>query len=616
MLYIYIYSYTTTINIMNLTTRYLNLQETNILTRLGVEQSLQSNLTSYNECFLNYLSNPNKTNEFIKLQISNYISKQYSLINIADTDINYCIEKINLFVEKKFKDIIGEINLTHIISLCDYFNKQNKSINNIQNNLMITNYYLYWRNEYYKMVWDNIFCGSYKIFGSNDIKTLIVLIENNWNKIKFDNLIGFSNSLNKIKFLSQNVNEYIKLISNKFDETENLAKLIDYIQKKMQYQNHDSISNSDSEEETLNYFDNYQKEAKSPNLKYNYRFVIDCLKSNGYLLFEEFNKIIKIRYKKSQQIETIRTDKRIVNYLIYLISQKDSNMTNRKVNELLITIKNYIDDIEESYYNNIAYRKITVRQESEKYKSVDLSLFNRENSTFTIFKYSNTTQNNINKFALCPQIEPYFDIYKSYYYSRYPDREVEFDPIKSTLIVKMIFNSKPYYVHLALVQYIVMDKLLKVKENEGLRIKEIAEQTCIEVKNLQQTINSLLHVKLIKHSANTSNISDMKFFINYDFIHPTNKISISSLVIPKEQEVEKERELLHDRNTIILSNLYDYVKKNKSFTIDIIYDEIYKNKIPFKIELEQVVAAIKVMIEKEDIIEINKNNIKTYKYME
>ena len=599
---------------MSLASRYLNFQQGgDILSRLGIDDSLRSNLASYNECFLNYSSNPNKTNEFIKTQITNYVNRNYSLINIMNADINYYIERINLFVDKKFKDIIGELNLVHIISMCDYFNKKNKSAEGTD----IGNYYLHWRNEYYKTVWDKFFCGRYKVFGSTDKETLIVLLENNWNKIKFDNLIEFSNSLNKIKFLSQNVDEYIKLISNKFNEIENLTKLIDYLQKKLQYKNQTTGKDNkddDDEDDTNVEFSDHEKVAKSSKSKYNYRFVIDCLKSNGYLLFEEFNKIIRSKYRKPQQIETILTDKRIVNYFIYLVSQKDSNTTNRKVNEVLIGMKNYIGDIEESYYNNIAYRKITVRQESEKYKSVDLSSYNRENSTFVIFKYSNNTQSNINSFALCPQIEPYFDIYKYYYNSRYPDREIEFDPIKSTLIVKMIFNSQPYYVHLALIQYIVMDKLFKVNENSGLGIKEISTQTGIEVKNLQQTINSLLHIKLIKHSSNTSSIVDMKFFINYDFIHPTNKISISSLVIPKEQEVEKERELMHDRNIIILSNLYDYVKKNRTFTIDKIYDELSKNKIPFKIELEQITSAIKVMVDKEDIVEMNENNVKTYKY--
>lgn len=591
---------------MSLITRYLNLQSNNdILERLGCDSSLKSNIFSYNECFINYSLDPNKTHEFIKSQIVNYVDKNYSLIDIMDVDINYCIERINLFVEKKFKDIISEINIAHIITMCDY--KKNKSTN-------IPNHYIYWRNEYYKMIWNKIFCGKYKIYGLNDKETLISLLENKWNSIKFNNLIEFTNSLNKIKFLGQDVCEYIVLISKKFDERENLSKLLNYIENKLEYKNQNIKYYT--EEETSVELDDYEKEIKTHDSKYNYRFVIDCLKSNGYLLFEGFNIGIKNKYKKQQSIEMIRTDKRIINYFIYLVSQKDANVTNRKVNELLIRIKNFIEDIEESYYNNIAYRKITVRQESEKYKSMDLSSYNRENTTFTIFKYSNINQSSINEYTLCPQIQPYFDIYKSYYNSRYPDREIEFDPIKSTIIVKMIFNSKSYYVHMALIQYIVMDQLFKVKENEGLGIKDISTQLSINVKNLQQTINSLLHVKLIKHSANTSNISDMKFFINYDFNHQSNKISINYLVIPKEQEQIDKKDLLYDRNTIILSNLYDYIKKNKIFTIDNIYNEMSKNKIPFKIELEQIIEALKLMVDKEDIIEMNHDNIKTYKYNE
>jgi hypothetical protein len=34
-----------------------------------------------------------------------------------------------------------------------------------------------------------------------------------------------------------------------------------------------------------------------------------------------------------------------------------------------------------------------------------------------------------------------------------------------------------------------------------------------------------------------------------------------------------------------------------------------KNKIPFKINLEQIFSGIKIMLEKEDIIETNQNNL-------
>lgn len=614
--------------------RYLNFQTNNdVLTRLGIDQISQSNISKYNECFLNYMNDSSQVNNFISNQIKNYINKNYSLINVIDADINYYIERINIFVGKKFKNIITEINIEHIISLCDYFKK---NISNSNNESQISNHYVHWRNEYYKLVYDNILCGKYKVFGKNEKINLLNLLEEEWNKIDFSNLIEFTNSLNKIKFLTnnelnkdcqqkleetlvkeQNISEYINLITNKFDNPENIKKIIEYVYKKLEY-NNTSQENNSIDIETLNDEpDDLEKETKTNMSKYNFRFIVENLKSNGYLLFEEFNKIIKNKYKKPQTIQTIKTDKRIVNYYIYLISQKDSNTTNRKVNEMLIRMKNYLEDIEESYYNNFAYKKITVRQESEKYKSVDLSSYNRENTNFTIFKYSNLNQTDITQFKLNSLIEPYFDIYKSYYNSRYPDREIDFDPIQSTMIVKMVFNSKPYYVHMALIQYIVLDKLFS--NTDGLGIKDISSLTNITIKNLQDTINSLLHIKLIKRSTNTTSILDMKFYINYDFVHENNKISISSLVSQKEKEIiEEKREFLNDRNTIVLSNMYDYIKKSKSFTLDSIYEELTKYKIPFEVNLEQIIAGINILVEKEDIVEINKeqNKTKEYKYCE
>lgn len=575
---------------------YLNYKLNNdILSRLGVDNSFINCIITYNDNYLNYPLNSNKINEYIKDQLNDYVNKNYSQINVSDADINYYLEKINLLVEKKYKNIIDDLNLTHIISLYDYHkNKLNNSNN-------IIDYNIYWKKEYYKLVFNNILCGKYKIHGSKDIENLIILLEKNWNKIKFDIFINFSNSLSKIKFFGvidneKNMNEFIELITHKFDDENNLKKIINYIINKFNDKNE-------------------SKQIES-NLNLKLRFLIDCLKSNGYLLFEEFNKYIKNKYKKNKEILTIKTDQRIINYFIYLISKKDSNLTNRKVNEILLSIKNYLEDLEESYNNNIAYKKITVKQESDKYKSIDLSSYDRDNADFIILKYSNITDNKINNFMLDKKIEPYFDIYKSYYNSRYPDRCIEFDPIMSSIIVKMIFNSKNYYIHLALIQYIVMDKLFNVENNSGLNITEISSQTNIEIKNLQQTINSLLQIKLIKHSLNTTSIADIKFYVNYDFEYQSNKISIYSLVIPKDQEIQKERELMHDRNIIILSNLYDYIKKNKIFTIEKIYDDMSKNKIPFKIDLEQIISAINVMVEKEDIIEINENNVKTYKYCE
>ena len=616
-----------TIIIMSLITRYLNFQPNNdILTRLGIDSISQLNIIKYNECFLNYINDSSQVNNIIYENIKNYIYNNYLQLNSIEADINYYVEKINVLVVKKFKNIISDIGIDHIISLCDYFKKK---ISNSTIETQVKNYYIYWRNEYYKMFYDIILLGEYKVYDVNEKKTLIVLLKDEWDKINFINLIEFTNSLNKINFLfssesnenlqdNNKIDEYINIIMNKFDNLENIKKLIEYVNNKLdynlKYQQNNNLSDSDLS------VDECEKEYKINTSKYNFRFVIDNIKSNGYLLFEEFNKTLKNKYKKQQTIQTIRTDKRIISYYIYLISQKDSNMTNRKVNEILIKMKNFIEDLEESHYNNIAYKKITVKQESEKYISIDLSNYNRDNSTFTILKYSNLNQINITGFNINSEIEPYFDIYKSYYKSRYPDREIEFDPIQSTMIIKTAFNSKKYYIHLALIQYIVLDKLYNSNDN-GLGIKDISLQTNISIKNLQEIINSLLYIKLIKRSTDSTSLLDMKFFINYDFTHENNKISISSLLVQNDElKEEDKREFLNDRNTIVLSNMYDYIKKNRTFTIDTIYNEMCKNKIPFNVDLEQVLDGIKILLEKEDIIEINQNQsqnqIKTFKYCE
>lgn len=603
---------------MSLATNYFNFQTNNIIFRkLDIDIPIEQNLSMYNKCFLNLMTNSEDTKKYIQSEINNYIDKNYLIINESNGDINYYIEKINLFLEKKFSSIIDEINISHIISLCDYVDKDKKTNTNVSQ-------YIYWRTEYYKIIYDKVICGLYKVNGMKDEKNLFVLLDEIWDKINFSNIVDFSNTLNKIKFLGQNVDEYTNIFENKFDSIDNITKLLDYIGKKLLSSNITNTDNDMDEIENCVELDDFEKDSKLNKSKYNFRFIVSNLKSNGYLLYEELNKLLKNKYKKEQQINIIKTDKRIINYFIYLISQKDSDQTNRKVNEMLIKIKNYLDDIEDSYYNNMAYRKITVRQESEKYKSIDLSHYNRDNTTFTIFKYSNmpnlNTTNIINmenkvKFTLNKEIEPYFDIYRSYYSSRYPDREIEFDPYQSTIIVKMVFCSKPYYIHMALIQYMVMDKILKSDSNVGIGIKNISTELNIPIKNLQDTINSLLHIKLIKRSTNFSSPIDMKLFVNTEFEHNSNKISISSLVLLKEKmDKEEKKEFMHDRNTIILSNIYDYVKKNRTFEVNKMFEDLRKNKIPFDIELDQVMTSIKIMLEKEDLIETNENNIKIYKY--
>lgn len=577
----------------------LNFETNNkLLVKLGIENN--ANLLTYNKYFKEYMTTNNldNMNNYIREQLHQYIEKNYSMINNTNADVNYYIERINLFIKKKFRDIISEINISNIISMCDYLKKD--TLNN----------YLYWRNEYYNKVYKILFFGEYKLNKSINKINLIKILEDYWNNLNFENMIEFTNSISKIKFVGCDVDEYVKLIINKFNSSDNIIKLITYINKKFEINEEDNIKIL-AESEYNN--SNNEIDFNSNSSKYNFKFIVNNLKSNGYLLFEEYNKYIINKYKKQQSIETIKNNKKLVHYLTYLISQKDENCVNRKVNEILIGLKNYLEDIEENYYNNISYQKITVKQESEKYKSIDLSLLDRKNATFSIFKYSNTISNNVSNFKLTPEIEPYFDIYKSYYDSRYPNREIEFNPFLSTLIVKMKFLNKTYYIHMAIIQYIVLNKLFN--SSNGITIQEISEHISISIENLAETINSLLYCKIIKHN-NTSNIEEIKLFINNDYVHENNKISISSLVIKNKEELEMKKEFLHDRNTIILANIYDYIKNNKIFTLDILIENI-KNKIPFEIDQNQIDSAIKILLEKEHIgVNLHTNNVITYKYID
>jgi len=544
--------------------KFINLEiNTEIYKKLGCE--INSGINIYKK----YYDDQSNTNNYIREQLIIYLNKNYELINILDADINYYIENINLFVEKKFKDIILELDIDHLISKEDYINLLNKN-------------YLYWRNEYYFMINNIILCGKYKPI-NNTINNLENLINDNWQKINFENIIKFSKTLSKISFLGQNIDNYIKIIVEKFDNPNNICSLLKYI-------NNTFFDNKKEEEKILILDDNITENKKSS--KYNFRFIFDNLKSNGYLLFEEFNKEIKNKYKKELKIESIKNDKKLINYFIHII--KNYNTVNKQVNKILLRIKSYLQDLEDNYNNNIGYQKITINQESEKYKLVDLSNYDRTIATFNIFKYSNVNSNSNTKFNIDSKIEPYFDIYKSFYKSRYPDREIEFDLFESTLIIKINLK-KDYYIHLALIQYIVLDKIYSNK-NE-ISLIDLSDEIGISINDLEQTINSLLQIKIIKRT-NTILIDDIKFCINNLFFNESNKISINSLV-EKNIELHKN-DLIYDRNTIILSNMYDYIKKNKSFAKNTIKSDL-EYKIPFKISDDELNTIIETLLNNEYI---------------
>jgi hypothetical protein len=233
---------------------------------------------------------------------------------------------------------------------------------------------------------------------------------------------------------------------------------------------------------------------------------------------------------------------------------------------------------------------------SEKYKNIDLSLYKRDISSFQLLKYNFAPDNLVKVNAKLSKLEPYIDMYKTYYSARYPDRDFEIDFIKSTLIVKIISLEKPYYIHLALIQYVILDIIMNNKQ--GICVKQIASDINVKLSNLNETFNSLLKIKLIKRT------SDTIFTFNEEFTYDKSKISICGLIKKDDKQNEKtEREFLHDRSIILLCNLVNYSKHNSYFTIDVVQEKL-SYKVPFKFSREDLEKAIAEALKESYIKEI------------
>ena len=570
---------TTSINFID---KYLNINiPSNFIHLFQNEQNFNivvDNIQNYQQMYKKYLINSQDVKTILINHIKKYIDLTYNKINVNSADINYYIEHIYLNNKIKFKDIIKKMDINHIINMIDYCNDNN---DNNDNNSTPASTYKFLMDEYYKLFCNNII---YNIYG-REKKTIYDHIQENWNNINFQHLLNYMDILSKLKYYGNDVNKYVDLIQNKFDDVNNINKLINYINitfinKKCNYINED---NDDKD------------------TKFNFRYILENLKSNGYLFFEQYFKEIQSRYLQQNNINIINNELKLIKYFIIIISMKDKTNVNRYVNEMLIKIRDYIFDIQDSYYNNIAYQKISIRVESDKYKNIKLEKYQRELTNFKILKYNFNTSNQLIDCDNIPiSLVPYLDIYKSYYKTRYPDRAVEYDFINSALIVKICFNSGTYYIHMALLQYIILDNIMSTSLN-GISANKLSKKINIPLSKLNDTFNSLLKIKIIKYITIDK---DIIFVLNSDFTFDKNKLSISGLIQPKINETTiKSREFLHDRNMIVLCNLIYWAKKNKYFTQDVLLEQL-QYVVPFKLNDEYIQIALEKAISSEYIKEI------------
>ena len=564
---------------MSLVKKYLNFNNDTLQGMLNkVDNSIiLDNLYEYQDLYKKYQDNPEHVFNILKEKLNESLNKRCDKIFIQNVDINYILNKFYFFENTKFYEKLKNLNIDNLITMMDY----NSDIK-INYNIIKKHYYLLLND-----------------FINNKIYDLLI---NEWEKINVESFVKFSNIIYKMSFNDINIEKYKNLIADKFDNTSLVIKLIDYI--KQYFIDNKDTSSIVSSEEIIK--------------KYDFRFIIDNMKSNAYLFFEEYYKYVRLKYSNFNgsiiifPIMELKNDIKLIRYFIFLISIKEKTNINRYVNEILLKIKNYLFDIEDSYNNNYAYYKIKFCGSSDKYKNIDLSLYKRDIATFQILKYNFAPDNLINININSPNLEPYIDMYKSFYSSRYPDRDFEIDFIKSNLIVKITCLDKIYYIHLALLQYVVLDKIMN-SGDDGICAKELALALNIKLSLLNDTFNSLLKIKIIKR------ISDTKFQFNRDFTFDKTKISIYGLIKKEDKTSTKiEREFMHDRSIILLCNLINYAKHNDSFTIDFVQEKLV-SRVPFKFTKEELENALKEAIKDNYLIEIKEGSAESpiqYKYEE
>ena len=515
--------------------------------------------------------------------VKNYVKN----IFIPNADINYILDKITFIQKQKFSELLINLQIDTIINLMDFGQSMNVYRKNIKSKYL---------NIFYNIIINNT---------DNSIN-LLKNIDLHWKNINFKYLYDFLNSIRIGRKNNPNdMTEINNIVSNKFDDTDNVKKLLEFIK--------------------ISFIENQHNfsEKDSPN-KFNLYYIINILKSNGFLLFQEYEKDIINRYeisfyKNFEILDKIKNDINLVKFFIFIIS-KNNNNVNKYVNEMLIRTKNYLYDLFDSYNNNQAYYKIKVKCLSQKYFDFDIDSFNRNIASFKLFKYSTKiidkeqefSLNEINKSFDSTKLAPYYDIYRSYYKARYPDREIIINPFNSTLIVKINLNSKTYFIHLAVIQYIILDIILNAKE--GISPQQIQEKTSIKLKKLNSTFKSLFKIKIIK-----KNTENNLYFINEQFTYgdgSKNKFSIASMVQIDSFKEQKEREFAHDKNTILQCNAIYFIKKNPYTTFDVIDSQLVYS-VPFKYTSEQLQKVLDDSVKENYLSEqILDNNDRIYKLEE
>jgi hypothetical protein len=511
----------------------------------------------YSQQFNNFYDNRKEYDEYIENKIYMYLTEKLNEHN--KIDINEIISNFEYLLNRRINDIFDEIGIKEIVDI-------NKTKGNNK------------RQIYNEILYRSLFLSKRKNQNHNEFVTYF---SDNIEYISIESLSKLSLVLERAEYFSLKNNKIIceeiknlkMMISELFDESKNINKLIKYVQENYINENENNYS--------------YELTTNKKNIKY----LINNMKCSGYLFFKNYLIFLQNKYSHSSNIESINKDKKLVNYFIFIIKDSKTS-TSIIINKLLLNIKMYLDDTEDSYYNMMNYKKIDIRVCSDKYKNIKVDELKRNNVNFNIAR-SIFTNNKNDEFNMPSDITIYKNILESYYGSRYLDRKLYVDNYESTVKIKLNFGIKSYTLEMNMFQYSIL-KLMHISSN--INLSKIIEKTGMDINLIEKIINEFLELELIKRT--NERIDETKFTINKNFCHENNNLNITQKIIAKNLKNDS----LFEKNKIIYCVLIDLLKKSEQLSFGTIYSEVSK-KLPFNVEIGEIYNEINKGIDIEDINE-------------
>ncbi len=276
--------------------------------------------------------------------------------------------------------------------------------------------------------------------------------------------------------------------------------------------------------------------------------------------------------------------------------------------DIYIKMKNQINDFKLNPQHNKYFVNLKVGGNSEKYKNIDVSNYDRKKVTVNVcrsydWEYENFSYNNYN---LPLELSIYTDIFNAYYKDRFNERELGWDYDKCIGVIEFD-TDKHYNVKMNLLQMAVFYALNKSPKSPN----DISTEMKINLADLSPILNSLLISKLVYRELNSEATNpDVKFYINDKFAFVDTNISIVG-AYEKLKKMQKSEPVVNNTlpsTTLIRAKILAKVITEKSVSKDKVIDDI-NNYFNMNIPAKFFDGVFKEIEESDSRITINGNII-------